>query len=215
LALRHYKHDPEKKVALYVDEWGTWYDEEPGTNRGVLFQQNSLRDAHVAALTLNIFHRHTDRVKLAAIAQMVNVLQAMILTDGDRMVPTPTYHVFDMYQPFQGATPLEATINSPSYTHGDVSIPAVDVSAARGRDGKLYLALVSNDPDNPARVTVDIPGVRLRGAAGRILTGPAIDTHNSFDQPNRIQPAPYSGRVSDGELLFDLPSKSITVVQVE
>jgi alpha-N-arabinofuranosidase len=209
------KYDPEKKIGLYVDEWGTWYDEEPGTKAGFLYQQSSLRDAHVAALTLNIFHRHTDRVKLATIAQMVNVLQAMILTDGPRMVVTPTYHVFDMYQPFQGATPLAAGINSPAYTHGDVSIPAMDVSAARGTDGKVYLALVNADPNNPARVTADILGVRATGAVGRILTGPSMDTHNRFDRPNNIQPAPFRARASGGKLVFDLPSKSVVVVQVQ
>lgn len=120
-----------------------------------------------------------------------------------------------MHQPFQGATPLAATVNSPSYTHGDVSIPAVDVSAARGSDGKLYLSLVNTNPDEPPRVTIDIAGKRATGAVGRILTGPAIDTHNSFDRPNRIQPAPFRGRASGGKLLFDLPSKSIAVVQVQ
>lgn len=209
------KYDPQKKVALYVDEWGTWYDEEPGTKGGFLYQQSSLRDAHVAALTLNIFHRHTDRVKLATIAQMVNVLQAMILTDGPRMLLTPTYHVFDMYQPFQGATPIAASVTSPNYTHGGVTIPAVDVSAARGTDGKLYLALVNSDPDNPARVTTNIPGIRPKAVAGRILTGPAMDTHNTFDQPNKIQPGPFRGTVSGGRLVFDLPSKSVVVVRID
>ena len=209
------KYDPAKKIALYVDEWGTWYDEEPGTKSGFLYQQNSLRDAEVAALTLNIFHRHTDRVKLAAIAQMVNVLQAMILTDGAKMLVTPTYHVFDMYQPFQGATPLAANVSGPSYTHGNVTVPAVDVSAARGTDGKVYLALVNTDPNNPARVTTEIPGVRAKMVAGRILTGPAMDTHNTFDRPNTIQPAPFRGRVSGGKLVFDLPAKSVVVVRVD
>jgi alpha-N-arabinofuranosidase len=209
------KHDPQKRVALYVDEWGTWYDEEPGTKRGFLYQQNSLRDAHVAALTLNIFHRHTDRVKLAAIAQMVNVLQAMILTEGSRMVLTPTYHVFDMYQPFQGATPLAASVNSPAYTHGDVSIPAVDVSAARARDGKVYLALVNSDPNQAARVTAQVAGVRARGAEGRVLTAPAIDSHNTFDRPNIVRPATYRARGSGGNLVLDLPAKSVVVVEVQ
>jgi alpha-N-arabinofuranosidase len=209
------KYDPNKKIALYVDEWGTWYDEEPGTKGGFLFQQSSLRDAHVAALTLNIFHRHTDRVKLATIAQMVNVLQAMILTDGPRMLLTPTYHVFDMYQPFQGATPLTASVIGPNYTHGGFTIPAVDVSAARGADGKIYLALVNSDPDNPARVTTSIGGITAKSAVGRILTGPAMDTHNTFDKPNTIQPAPFRGRVSGSKLVFDLPSKSVVVVQVQ
>jgi alpha-L-arabinofuranosidase len=209
------KYDPEKKVALYIDEWGTWYDQEPGSKAGFLYQQNSLRDAHVAALTLNIFHRHTDRVKLATIAQMVNVLQAMILTDGPRMLRTPTYHVFDMYQPFQGATPLATSVEVPEYRHGDVTIPAVDVSAAKGRDGKIYMALVNTDPNNAVRATSSIKGVSPRGAIGHILTGPSMDTHNSFDKPNTIEPVPFRGKVSRGKLVFDLPSKSIAVVQVQ
>ena len=205
------KYDPENRVALYVDEWGTWWQDTPGTTPGFLHQQNSLRDAHVAALTLNIFHRHTKRVKLAAIAQMVNVLQAMILTDGEKMLLTPTYHVFDMYQPFMGATPYSASVTGPTYTNAGHSVAAVDVSAARGTDGKLYLALVNVDPNRPARLTTGLSGT----ATGRILTGPALDTHNTFDNPNTIQPAAYSARSSGGKLVFDLPAKSVAVVAVE
>jgi alpha-N-arabinofuranosidase len=205
------KHDPEKKVALYVDEWGTWYDQESGSTPGFLYQQNSLRDAEVAALTLNIFHRHTDRVKMANIAQMINVLQAMILTDKGRMLLTPTYHVFDMYVPFQGATPYPADVKGPTYEKAGFKVPMVDVSAARGADGKLYLSLTNTDPNKAARVTTNLSG----NARGRILTGPAIDTHNTFEQPNTIQPATYSARSSGGKLTFDLPAKSIVVVAVE
>ena len=205
------KYDPENRVALYVDEWGTWWQDTPGTTPGFLHQQNSLRDAHVAALTLNVFHRHTKRVKLAAIAQMVNVLQAMILTDGEKMLLTPTYHVFDMYQPFMGATPYSASVTGPTYTNAGHSVAAVDVSAARGTDGKLYLALVNVDPNRPARLTTGLSGT----ATGRILTGPALDTHNTFDNPNTIQPAAYSARSSGGKLVFDLPAKSVAVVAVE
>src|SRR6185437_407836 len=136
------KYDAAKKIGLYVDEWGTWYDQEPGSHPGFLYQQNTLRDAQVAALSLDIFFRHTDRVKLAAIAQMVNVLQAMVLTEGDKMLLTPTYHVFHMYVPFQCATPYPATVSGPHYVEGKYDLPMVDASAARGTDGKLYLALV-------------------------------------------------------------------------
>jgi alpha-N-arabinofuranosidase len=205
------KYDPEKRIGLYVDEWGTWWADEPDATPGFLNQQNSLRDAQVAALTLNIFHRHTDRVKLAAIAQMVNVLQAMILTDKERMLLTPTYHIFDMYRPFQGATPYAANVQGPEYTHGKFRMAAVDASVARGADGKLYLSLVNVDPNRPARVTTSLSG----RASGRILTGPALDTHNTFDKPNTIQPAAYSGRSLGGKLVFDLPAKSIAVVVVE
>lgn len=205
------KYDPEKRIGLYVDEWGTWWQDEPGAVSGFLHQQNSLRDAQVAALTLNIFHRHTDRVKLAAIAQMVNVLQAMILTDKEKMLLTPTYHVFDMYRPFQGATPIQASVKGPEYSRGKAKMAAVDASLARGADGKLYLALVNVDPNRPARVTTGLSGK----AVGRLLTGPALDTHNSFDKPNTIQPVAYSGRSVGGKLVFDLPAKSIAVVAVD
>ena len=202
------KYDPQKKVALYVDEWGSWYDQEPGSHPGFLYQQNSLRDAQVAALSLNIFHRHTDRIKLAAIAQMINVLQAMILTDGDKMVLTPTYHVFDMYQPFMGAVPFAASVVGPDYRKG---IPMVDVSAARAKDGKLYLSLTNTDPNKPAHVVTNLAGI----GRGRILTGAAMDAHNTFDAPGTIHPVAFSGTSEGGKAVFDLPAKSVAVVRVD
>lgn len=204
------KHDPEKRVGLYVDEWGTWYDQEEGSTPGFLYQQNSLRDAHVAALTLNIFHRHTDRVKLAAIAQMVNVLQAMILTDKERMVLTPTYHLFDMYVPFQGATPYPATVSNARYTSGGIDLPMVDVSAARATDGALWVSLTNLDPNRATRVTTNLSG----SGSGRILTAKAMDAHNTFDRPETVKPAAYSAKSVGGKLSFDLPAKSIVVVKV-
>ena len=206
------KYDPKKRIALFVDEWGTWYDQESGSHPGFLYQQNSLRDAEVAALTLNIFHRHTDRVKLAAIAQMVNVLQAMILTEGPRMLLTPTYHVFEMYVPFQGAIPLKASAQAPAYTFGGTSLPSVDISAARATDGKIWVSLVNLDPKRPAHVTTNLAG---GAASGRILTGATMDAHNTFDQPDAIHPVPYSGRSEHGKLVFDLPAKAIAVVRID
>jgi len=205
------RYDPDHHVALFVDEWGTWYDAEGGSNPGFLFQQNSLRDAEVAAVTLDIFHRHTDRVKLAAIAQMVNVLQAMILTDGPRMLTTPTYHVFDMYQVFQGATPYPAHVDGPRYRMAGHDLPMVDASAARGTDGRLYLALVNLDPHRAAHVTTALTGT----ATGRILTGPAMDAHNTFEAPNAVHPIPYAGSNAGGRLSFDLPARSVAVVAVQ
>jgi alpha-N-arabinofuranosidase len=204
------KYDPDKKVAMYVDEWGSWYTQEPGSHPGFLYQQNSLRDAEVAALSLNIFHRHTDRVKLAAIAQMINVLQAMILTDGPKMLLTPTYHVFDMYQSFMGAVPYPAHVSTPNYAFGGNSIPMVDVSAARAKDGKLVLALVNTSPDKPAHVVTNLTGT----AHGRIITGPAMDAHNSFAAPDAIHPVTYSGTTDGGKLAFDLPARAVVVVNV-
>jgi alpha-N-arabinofuranosidase len=204
------KYDPRKSTFLSIDEFGTWFDQEPGSAPGSLYQQNTLRDAEVAALTLNIFHRHTDRVKMAAIAQMVNVLQAMILTDKGRMLLTPTYHVYDMYVPFQDATPYPATVTGPHYRLGDNDLPSVDVSAARGKDGKLYLALVNLDPNKPAHVVTNLSGA----AAGRLLTGPAMDTHNTFEAPDAIHPVAFSSVSENGKVAFDLPAKSVAVVAV-
>ncbi|GAB4523661.1 MAG: alpha-L-arabinofuranosidase C-terminal domain-containing protein [Amphiplicatus sp.] len=205
------KHDPEKRIALYVDEWGNWYDAEPGSTPGFLYQQNSLRDAITTALTLNIFHRHTDRVKMANIAQMVNVLQASILTDGPRMTLTPTYHTFALYKPFKGAAPYPVKFKAPTFRIGEYSLPHVDVSAARGADGKLLLALVNLHPDEPAEIKTDISG----SASGQILTADRIDAHNTFDAPETVKPAPYEGEMRDGKLVFRLPAKSVAVVSVE
>ncbi len=203
------RHDPEKRVALYVDEWGNWFDTEPGDP--ALYQQNTLLDAVTAATTLNIFHRHTERVKLTAIAQMVNVLQAMILTDGPRMVLTPTYHVFDMYRPFQGAVPYRVGIASPSFTEGGVTLPAIDASAARGKDGKLWLALVNIDP----RRSVEVALGQARTATGRLLTADRINAHNTFDNPDAVAPRPYSARAGGDGLKLALPAGSLVVVSIE
>jgi alpha-N-arabinofuranosidase len=204
------KHDPAKRIALYVDEWGTWYDAEPGSHPGFLQQQNSLRDALVAALSFNAFHRHTDRVKMANIAQMVNVLQALVLTDGPRMLLTPTYHAFDLYKPFRGATPLKATLQSPRWKQGDIELPAVDVSVARAADGSTLLALVNLDPQRPARVATSLSGV----ARGRVITAAQMDAHNTFAQPNALVPATYEAGAGGKPLTLELPPKSVVVVTV-
>ncbi|MGA2562152.1 MAG: alpha-L-arabinofuranosidase C-terminal domain-containing protein [Steroidobacteraceae bacterium] len=206
------KYDPDKKVALFVDEWGAWHDAEPGTNPRFLYQQNSLLDAEVAALTLNIFHRHTDRVRMANIAQMINVIQAMILTNKEKMLLTPTYHVFDMYQPFQGAMPYPVITSGPSYDFNGSGLPTVDASAARSKDGKLILALVNLDPNRSVLVTTNLTG----RAHGQILTGPAMDTHNTFEAPETIHPSSFIGANGDnGKLEFKLPAKSVAVITVE
>jgi alpha-N-arabinofuranosidase len=205
------KRDPARRVALYIDEWGTWHDAEPGTNPGFLQQQNTLRDAMVAAVSLNVFQRHTDRVRMTNIAQMVNVLQAMVLTDGPRMLLTPTYHVFDMYRPFKGATPLKAALDTPRWRKGDTELPSVDFTAARAADGSTVLALVNLDPERPARVQTNLQGA----VQGRVLTAAAMDAHNTFDQPQALVPAPYAAKPGASGLALDLPPKSIVVVTVK
>jgi alpha-N-arabinofuranosidase len=207
------KYDPEKTVGLYVDEWGIWVDPNPGSNPGFLQQQNTMRDAVIAALNFNIFMRNADRVKGANIAQMVNVLQAMILTDGPKMLLTPTYHVHHMYVPFQGATVVPVSFDAGSYSFGDISLPRVDAIAARDTSGKLWLAMTNVDPNRPVRISATVPGAR--SASGRVLTAGAVDAHNSFAQPNQVAPKPFSGRTAGSALQFDLPAKSVAVVQVQ
>jgi alpha-N-arabinofuranosidase len=210
------KYDPQKRVWLAVDEWGNWYDVEPGTNPGFLYQQNTLRDGVSAALNLNIFSRHADRVKLANIAQMVNVLQAMILTRDGQMVLTPTYHVFDMYKPFQDATALTVEVQTPRYKIGKSDLPAVDVSAVRGKDGHVYVALVNLDPRQAADVEIGLSGVSARHVSGRILTGPAMDTRNDFGRPDAIAPRAFTGaQLRNASLRAALPAKSVVMLALD
>jgi alpha-L-arabinofuranosidase len=210
------KNDPEKKMGLLVDEWGTWYDVEKGTTPGFLFQQNTIRDAVVAALNFNIFHAHAERVRMTNIAQMVNVLQAMILTDKDKMLLTPTYHAFQMYVPFQDATSLPVAIGAnSSYKLGDMSIPGISASAARARDGKLYLALVNTNPSAAEDVAVSVAGKQVAAANGRVLTASAMDAHNTFANPQAVKPAPFSARAANGKLTITVPAKAVVVVAVE
>ena len=209
------KLDPKKMVGLFVDEWGTWYDPAPGSNPGFLVQQNTVRDAVVAATELNILQSHADRVRMANIAQMINVLQAMILTDGPRMLKTPTYHVFHMYRPFQGATFLPVDLKTPKYKLGKSAVPAVTVSAARSKDGALVYALANLDPKRAAKVSTVIAGSRATGVDGSILTGDAMDSHNTFDSPDVVKPAPFSGaNLTGNRLSVALPPRSVVVLTV-
>lgn len=209
------KYDPQKKVALVVDEWGAWYAPLPGSNPGFLVQQNSLRDAVLAALNLNIFARHADRVRMANIAQMVNVLQSMIMTDNEKMVLTPTYYVFKMYVPFQDATFVPVTFDAGTYTHGDVTLPRVDAIAAKDTTGKLWLAITNLDPDRPIEVDASVTGITAKSAAGETLTAAQVDSVNTFDAPNMVVPKPISAKLEGGKLALHLPPKSVTVVSVE
>lgn len=210
------KYDPQKRVGMIIDEWGTWYDVEPGTNPGFLYQQNTLRDALVAAVNFHIFQQHADRVKMTNIAQMVNVLQAMILTDKEKMLLTPTYHVFEMFNVHQGATYIPVDIKAPDYSHAGFTVPAVHAGASRDASGTLHLTLANLDPNRPASVSAKLEGASARKISGRVLTGPAMDTRNSFDQPHQIQPVAFNGAKGRGDsLTIDLPAKSVVVLTIE
>lgn len=206
-------YDPAGAVDLIVDEWGTWYAVEPGTNPGFLYQQNSLRDALVAAVNFDIFHRHARRVKMANIAQTVNVLQAMILTDGARMLRTPTYHIFEMYRVHQDATLLPLALTCEEYRHGDAAIPALSATASRNANGQVHISLSNLHPSRNATVTCAVRGLNVATVSGRILTGDAVDAHNTFEQPDRVQPTPFDGAaLQDGALTVKLPAKSVVVL---
>jgi alpha-N-arabinofuranosidase len=209
------KYDPQKKVALVVDEWGAWYAPLPGSNPGFLVQQNSLRDAILAALNINIFARHGDRVRMANIAQMANVLQTMVLTDKANMVLTPTYYVFKMYVPFQDSTFVPVTFEAGSYTLGELKLPRVDAIAAKDKAGKLWLALTNVDPKQPAEIDVSFTGVNVKWAAGETLTAPKVDSVNTFEAPNTVAPKPFSAKIAGGKVSVKLEPKSVTVICVE
>ncbi len=210
------ENDPEGHVGLYVDEWGTWYDSEEGSQPGFLYQQNSLRDALVAAVTFNIFHRYADRVQMANIAQLVNVLQAMILTEGDRMLLTPTYHAFRMYVPFQGATHVPLfVVGSTDYVCEDRAIPAISASAARTETGELFVSLVNTHPHLEQAIEVAGPDSPLTSARGELLTAEQMDAHNTFDQPANVVPVSYEADATDAGLLLTVPAKSVLVVKVD
>src|SRR5450631_950716 len=209
------KYDPQKKVGLVVDEWGAWYAPLTGSNPGFLVQQNSLRDAVLTSLNLNIFARHADRVRMANIAQMINVLQAMIVTDKEKMVLTPTYHVFRMYLPFQDATSVPVTFDAGAYTNGDIRLPRLDAIAAKDASGKLWLAVTNLDPEKPAEIEAELSGIQVKSATGETLTAPKVDSVNSFEAPNAVAPKSVSVKAQNGKLALTLEPKSVTVVALQ
>jgi alpha-L-arabinofuranosidase len=210
------RYDPQKRVGMVVDEWGTWYDVEPGNNPGFLYQQNTLRDAIAAGVNLNIFNRHCDRVTMANIAQMVNVLQAMILTDKEKMIETPTFHVFEMFKVHQGATIIPVDVSGPEYKFAKDGIPALSVSASRDSSERMHASVVNLDPDHPIDVSARMIGFSPRNISGRILTAGAMNAHNTFDDPDVVRPESFSGfELTDGGVMLHMPAKSVVVVEVQ
>lgn len=205
------EYDPGKKVALVVDEWGIWTDPLPGTNPAFLHQQNSMRDALVASTTLDIFNKHADRVRMANIAQMVNVLQSMILTKGKQMILTPTYYVFDLYKVHQGATYLPLHLHAGYYSYGNDKIPAISATASRDSTGAIHLTMSNVDPDNSQNVLVDMRGVAIHSVQNaRILTAKSYTSVNTFEQPDNVIPEPFKGvGLRNGKIIITMPPHSI------
>ncbi len=209
------KYDPEKKVGLVVDEWGNWFDVEPGTNPGFLYQQNTLRDALVAGINLNIFNQHTDRVKMANIAQTINVLQAVILTKDEQMVLTPTYYVFKMYSVHQDATMVPVSLKCENYEYDGGSIPAVNASASV-KDGVLSITLCNLNPNKSESIDLTLAGQEFTSASGQIVTGKNMGDYNDFGKAETVTLKSFDvKKPKDGKLTIELPSKSVVLVQLK
>ena len=210
------KYDPGKRVALVVDEWGGWYEVEPGTNPGFLYQQNTIRDAMIAGVTLNIFNNHSDRVRMANLAQTVNVLQAVILTNKEKMITTPTYHVMEMYNVHQNATMLPLQLTTNDYVFGNEKLPAVSVSASKNAAGVTHISLVNIDASKEQTISIDLHGAKYNAVTGRILTSKKLQDYNSFDEPNKIQPTVFNGAKLNGATLqLKLPPFSVVVLTLK
>jgi len=210
------KYDPEKRIGLIIDEWGAWYDVEPGTNPGFLYQQNTIRDALVAGVHFNIFHNHSERVQMTNIAQMVNVIQAMILTESDKMILTPTYHVFEMYKVHQDAERVALDFQVDTIEENGYSYPKVSASASKSGDGTLNISLCNLDKYKSAELNLDLRGIDVSEINGRILTANELNAKNTFEEPENVKPVPFTGFNQDGNAMkIDLPAKSVVVLSVK
>jgi len=209
------QYDQFKRVALVVDEWGTWYKVEPGTNPGFLYQQNTMRDAIAAACNLNIFNNHADRVRMANIAQVVNVLQAMILTEGEKMVLTPTYHVFDLFKVHQNAMMLPVRAVSSDYVFKGNRLPAVNCSASIDSRGKVHISLCNIDPGVSKSVTVDMKQFEVGTISGKVLSSDKMNAHNTFERPDEVKPTNFSGFTqAGGSIDVTMPPMSVVVLEL-
>ncbi|GAA4061998.1 alpha-N-arabinofuranosidase [Amphibacillus indicireducens] len=210
------KYDPEKRIAMIVDEWGAWYDVEPGTNPGFLYQQNTVRDAVIAGISLNIFNNHNDRIKMANIAQMVNVIQSMVLTEEDKMLLTPTYHVFRMYKVHQDAERVALNIESNMLEVDGKEYPQVNGSASKQADGTINITLTNADKDHQTVVEFDLRGALLNEVTGEVITSDKMNDHNTFEQPEKVKPTEFTDFEQQGnKLKITLPPMSVVALAVK
>jgi len=210
------KYDPQKRIALIVDEWGGWYDVEPKTNSAFLYQQNTMRDAMIAGLSLNIFNNNCDRVRMANLAQMVNVLQAVILTKEEKLVLTPTYHVMEMYKVHQNAVMIPVQVPSVEYTFGEKKIQAITASASKAKDGSINISLVNMDARKEHEINIDLGNINAKSVTGRILRSEKIQDYNSFENPGKIKPEHFDKTVISGNTLtVKIPAFSVIVLSIK
>jgi alpha-N-arabinofuranosidase len=210
------RYDPEKKIALVADEWGNWFDPEPGDNPAFLYQQNTLRDAVTAGLYLNIFNNHCDRVRMANIAQMVNVLQSVVLTKDDKIVLTPTYYVFKMYSVHQGATMLSIKMECEEYTNGNSKMQSLSCSASKDKNGKIHLSIVNLDPVKEKNLKCEVRGISGNKVSGEIITADKMNAYNDFGKPEEVTIKSFSGaQLQQGIVSIHLPAKSVVMLELE
>lgn len=206
------KYDPEKKTALIVDEWGGWYDVEKGSNPGFLYQQNTMRDAMIAGTSLNIFNNHSDRVRMANLAQTVNVLQAVILTKGEKMLLTPTYHVLNLYKAHQDATLVPLKLDSPDYVVNGEKLKAISASASE-KNGVYTISLVNIDAKNAINTEVDLYQFGKKAFTGKIISSKKLQDHNTFDNPNAIEVKDFKNiKVNGDKMSVEIPPFSVLVL---
>jgi alpha-L-arabinofuranosidase len=211
------EYDPQNRIGLVADEWGNWFQVEPGTNPGFLYQQNTVRDAVTASLYLNIFNNNARRVKMANIAQTINVLQAMLLTKDDKLVKTPTFYVFKMYKVHQDATLLPINLTCEDYTFNGMTLPSVSASASKDDKGKIHVSLCNINPNKDITVEIDLRGdKKLSKVNGEIITASAMNAHNDFDKPEEVNCKEFTGfKMEDNVLKITMPSKAVVTVEVE
>ncbi|HMQ47301.1 MAG TPA: alpha-L-arabinofuranosidase C-terminal domain-containing protein [Saprospiraceae bacterium] len=208
------KYDPEKKVDLFVDEWGGWYDVEPGTNPGFLYQQNTMRDAMLAGMTLNIFNNHAERVKMANIAQTVNVLQAVILTDEEKIIRTPTFYVMKMYAVHHDAQLIPLQFQSPEYQYNGGKIPAITASASRNDQGISHFSIVNIHHAQSFDLELNVQALDISNFKGEILEASNLQDHNTFDQPGKVKPKVFKDfKLDKGKLSLKIPPFSVIVLE--
>jgi alpha-L-arabinofuranosidase len=209
------RYDPDNKVALMVDEWGGWYDAEDDIkDQGVLYQQNTMRDAMVAGMTLNLFNNYAQRIQMANIAQAVNVLQAVILTDKEKMILTPTYHVMKMYNVHQDATLIPTEVTDIRYEYNGESLPAMSASASRDESGNIHISVTNIDGRSSHKIQLKLRGMTYSQVSAQVLSSAAVQDHNTFEEPNKIQPQAFKDyKIKDDVMTISIPAFSVVVLE--
>ena len=209
------RYDPDCNIMLIVDEWGCWYDVEEGTNPGFLYQQNTLRDAIVAAINLNIFNNHAGRVMMANLAQVVNVLQAVVLTEGERLIKTPTWQVFRMFLPHHEAELIRTSMAAPTLDEQGVSVPMISQSMSV-KDGRVFLTVSNCSLTEDCELLLDAERGVIENAQGQIINSADIHDFNDFDGSEPVKLRDYEEfEYIEGMLKLIVPAHSVVSVSFD